>query len=87
MVCYDEAITILANANVTSRFLLHYIARDEVDLLDSGISDLSGIRTALAGYNEKSPVYGFINYRGKRILLKYVPTDTSRLLQGKCPLC
>lgn len=33
-------------------------------------------------YGEQSPLYGFINYRRRKVVLKYVPEGTSRLLQG-----
>lgn len=34
-------------------------------------------------YGEQSPLYGFINYRRRKVVLKYIPEGTSRLLQGK----
>ena len=34
------------------------------------------------GYEEESPLYGFIHYRRRKVVLKYVPEGTSRLLLG-----
>ena len=64
------------------RLLLHYTSRDEVSLLDRGSSGLAEIQRALFEYREKSPVYGFLIYRDRKVLLKYIPAGTSRLLQG-----
>jgi hypothetical protein len=40
-------------------------------------------RLAVEQYEEKSPLYGLVQYRRKKIILKYVPEGTSRLLQGR----
>jgi len=61
---------------------LHYISRDEVEILSHGSGGLSEASAALAKYTEKSPLYGFLLYRRRKILLKYVPEGTTRLLQG-----
>ena len=37
---------------------------------------------AVNGYEEESPLYGFIHYRRRKVVLKYVPEGTSRLLLG-----
>ena len=66
-----------------SRLLLKYTSRDEVDLLESGSGGLPETRRAIEGYEEKSPLYGLVVHRRKKVLLKYVPEGTSRLLQGK----
>ena len=41
------------------------------------------VREAVKKYDAKSPLYGLVQYRRKKIILKYVPEGTSRLLQGK----
>ena len=64
------------------RFLLKYISRDEIELLSSGGGGVVEIRNAIEQYSEKSPLYGFIQYRRRKVLLKYIPEGTSRLLQG-----
>lgn len=64
------------------RFLLKYVTRDTVDLLGQGKGGVSEARKAVEDYEEKSPLYGIVQYRRKKFLLKYVPDGTSRLLQG-----
>ena len=41
------------------------------------------VQGAVALYTEKSPLYGFVHFRRRRVLLKVVPEGTSRLLQGQ----
>ena len=40
---------------------------------------------AVAQYEDKSPLYGLLLYRRRKVLVKYVPEGTSRLLQGASP--
>lgn len=56
-----------------SRFLLKYSSRDEVDLLDKGNGGIIEMRNAIAKYEEASPLYGFLRYRRRNVVLKYVP--------------
>lgn len=65
-----------------ARFLIKYITRDEVDLLEKGNGGLIEVNEAVKKYEEQSPLYGFINYRRRKVVLKYIPEGTSRLLQG-----
>ena len=65
-----------------SRLLLNYTARDEVSLLRAGSGGVVEVRDAISQYEAKSPLYGFVQYRRRKVLLKYVPEGTSRLLQG-----
>ncbi len=65
-----------------ARFLIKYIARDEVDLLAKGSGGLVEVNEAVRRFGDQSPLYGFINYRRRKVVLKYVPEGTSRLLQG-----
>jgi hypothetical protein len=65
------------------RFLLKYATRADVDLLKQGTGGFAEAREAIAQYSEASPLFGLVIYRRKRVLLKYVPEDTSRLLQGQ----
>lgn len=66
--------------------LVKYISRDEVALLGHGKSGLSEARSAILQYEELSPLYGLVVYRRRKVLVKYMPEGTSRLLQGtKCP--
>lgn len=41
------------------------------------------VKEALDRYSELSPLYGFIHYRRRKVILKYLPDGISRLLQGK----
>lgn len=65
------------------RFLLKYASRDEVDVLTRGTGGAAEARGAIAHYEERSPLYGFLLYRRRKVLIKYVPEGTSRLLQGR----
>lgn len=70
-----------------SRFLLNYATRDSVGVLRRGTGGVVEARIAIAQYPEKSPLYGFLLYRRRKVLIKYIPEGTSRLLQGapRCP--
>ncbi|KAG9685574.1 hypothetical protein KCU95_g12479, partial [Aureobasidium melanogenum] len=63
--------------------LVKYISRDEVALLDHGQAGLSEARNAILQYEELSPLYGLVVYRRRKVLVKYVPEGTSRLLQAR----
>lgn len=65
-----------------NRFLLKYASRDEVDLLGRGNGGIVEIRNNIAQYQEKSPLYGFLRYRRRNVIIKYLPEDCSRLIQG-----
>ena len=65
-----------------ARFLIKYITRDEVDLMGKGSGGLAEVNETVKQYGEQSPLYGFINYRRRKVVLKYIPEGTSRLLQG-----
>lgn len=64
------------------RFLLKYVTRDTVELLQKGTGGVQEVRGVVEKYEEKSPLYGLVQYRRKKVILKYVPEGTSRLLQG-----
>ncbi|KAL8712093.1 MAG: hypothetical protein Q9220_003527 [cf. Caloplaca sp. 1 TL-2023] len=63
-------------------FLLKYNTRDEVGLLKRGSGGVVDIRESIALNDEQSPLYGFVHYRRRKVILKYIPEGTSRLLQG-----
>jgi len=71
-----------AMLNDTRRFLLKYTSRDTVELLARGRNGVHEARNAIAAYEEQSPLYGCIMYRRRKVLIKYIPEGTSRLLQG-----
>ncbi|KAF9736546.1 hypothetical protein PMIN06_004823 [Paraphaeosphaeria minitans] len=64
-------------------FLLKYTSRDSVEILTRGTGGAHEARTAIAAYPDKSPLYGFLLYRRRKVLIKYVPGGTSRLLQAR----
>jgi hypothetical protein len=53
-----------------------------VEVLTRGTGGAGEARAAVAQYEDKSPLYGFMLYRRRKVLVKYVPDGTSRLLQG-----
>lgn len=55
-----------------------------MNLLGRGSGGLVEVKEAVDQYGEPSPLYGFINYRRRKVILKYLPEGTSRLLQGMC---
>jgi hypothetical protein len=69
----------------SSRFLLQYVNRDTVEVLSKGTGGVPEVRALIQKYGEKSPLYGLVQYRRKKVVLKYVPDGTSRLLQGAWP--
>ncbi|KAI2621849.1 hypothetical protein GGS21DRAFT_377227 [Xylaria nigripes] len=77
-VAYDAA-----NAETSGWFLLKYASRHEIDILDSGCGGIADIRGAIEKYNEPSPLYGFLRYRRKSVIIKYMPEDCSRLIQAR----
>lgn len=51
-------------------------------LLERGSDGLAEVKKAVNRYEEQSPLFGFIQYRRRKVILKYIPEGTSRLLQG-----
>ena len=66
------------------RLVLKYSSRDEVELLGHGTGGVADLRNTVAAYEEKSPLYGFLRYRRRSVVMKYLPDDCSRLIQGQC---
>lgn len=64
------------------RFWIKYISRDEVELLASGTNGTEGMRLAAYTQPDDSPLYGFIKFRRRAVLVKYVPDGTSRVVKG-----
>ncbi|KAI0429955.1 hypothetical protein F5Y09DRAFT_244684 [Xylaria sp. FL1042] len=73
----------VANGEPGGWFLLKYASRDEVDILDTGTGGIADIRNAIAEYKEPSPLYGFLRYRRRSVILKYIPENCSRLIQAR----
>ncbi|KAI5811011.1 hypothetical protein DFH27DRAFT_4810 [Peziza echinospora] len=72
-----------ACAEAGSWFLLQYTSRDEVELLAKGASGTQEMRERIAQEPTDSPLYGFIRYRRRNILVKYIPEGTSRVLRAR----
>lgn len=53
-----------------------------MDLLGKGVGGLVEVKETVEQYDEPSPLYGFVQYRRRKVVLKYVPEGTSRLLLG-----
>ena len=86
MVCFPNDLWWGKNSwtnNLFYRFLLKYISRDEVGLLGKGNGGLVEVEEVVNRFEEQSPLYGFIQYRRRKVILKYMPEGTSRLLQGQ----
>ncbi|KAF7162280.1 hypothetical protein CNMCM6106_009229 [Aspergillus hiratsukae] len=64
-------------------FLLRYVSRDEVTLLDRGTGGVPDVRSAIDSYEEISPLYGFLQYRRRKVVLSYQPEGLSRLIQAR----
>ncbi|KAH8812065.1 hypothetical protein F5884DRAFT_820091 [Xylogone sp. PMI_703] len=64
-------------------FLLNYVSRDEIALLGKGTGGIVEIRNEISKYEEPSPLYGFLRYRRRNVLIKYIPEDCSRLIQAR----
>ncbi|KFA61968.1 hypothetical protein S40285_07799 [Stachybotrys chlorohalonatus IBT 40285] len=64
-------------------FLLKYASRDEIELLSRGNGGIVEVRKAIAEYDESSPLYGFLKYRRRNVIIKYLPEDCSRLIQAR----
>ncbi|EFR04599.1 ankyrin repeat protein [Nannizzia gypsea CBS 118893] len=54
-----------------------------VALLHKGTGGVVEIRSTISAYEEKSPLYGFLQYRRRKIILRYVPEGISRLIQAR----
>jgi hypothetical protein len=65
-----------------TRLLLRYVSRDELTLLDRGAGGVPELRNAIDGYEETAPLYGFLQYRRRKVVISYMPQGLSRLVQG-----
>jgi hypothetical protein len=41
------------------------------------------IRNTIAQLEDPAPLFGFLRYRRRNVVIKYVPEDCSRLVQGE----
>jgi hypothetical protein len=72
-----------ADGEGARRFWIKYITRDEVELLKKGSNGTEEMRAAAMAEPDDSPLYGFVRFRRRNILVKYVPEGTSRVLKGE----
>ncbi|PHH74437.1 hypothetical protein CDD80_3088 [Ophiocordyceps camponoti-rufipedis] len=83
----DGAAILEAHETVTAEvggwLLLKYSDRDEVELLSRGNGGVVEMRKAVADYDETSPLYGFLKYRRRSVVVKHLPPDCSRLIQAR----
>ena len=80
---YAALFISFANSCAPSRFLLKYASRDEIGLLGRGTGGIVEVRDAIDQYDEASPLYGFLKYRRRNVIIKYLPDNCSRLVQGE----
>ncbi|KAI6370950.1 hypothetical protein MCOR25_004082 [Pyricularia grisea] len=64
-------------------FILKYAGRDVLELLGRGNGGIVEIRNAISQYEDPSPLYGFLRYRRRNVIIKYLPEDCSRLVQAR----
>ncbi|KAJ5558418.1 hypothetical protein N7535_008628 [Penicillium sp. DV-2018c] len=69
-----------ALADAGGWFLLHYVARDEVALHERGTGGVPEVRNVIDNYEECSPLYGFLQYRRRKVIIRYMPEGLSRLV-------
>ncbi|KIM96352.1 hypothetical protein OIDMADRAFT_105934 [Oidiodendron maius Zn] len=74
-----------AAAELGGWFLLKYTSRDEVGLLGRGTGGIVEIRNAISQYEEPQPLYGFLRYRRRSVIIKFIPDDCSRLIKDVPP--
>ena len=63
--------------------MIKYASRDEVALHGRGTGGIVEIRNAIAQYEDASPLYGFLRYRRRNVIIKYLPENCSRLVQAR----
>ncbi|KAG5919238.1 hypothetical protein E4U61_001041 [Claviceps capensis] len=83
----DDVKVVEAYEGATSEpggwFLLAYEGRDAVRVLSRGNGGISEVRNAVAEYEETSPLYGFLKYRRRSVVIKYLPDNCSRIIQAR----
>ncbi|KAF3908570.1 hypothetical protein ABW21_db0208445 [Orbilia brochopaga] len=62
---------------------MKYETRDDIALLGKGASAVKDMRDLISEQPDDSPIYGFIRYRRRNILIKLVPENTSRVLKAR----
>ncbi|RPA79186.1 hypothetical protein BJ508DRAFT_328593 [Ascobolus immersus RN42] len=65
-------------------FLIKYVSRDEVELLAQGANGAPEMRGHLANEPDDAPLFGYIRFRRKNVLVKYIPEAASRVIKARC---
>ncbi|KAK2015614.1 hypothetical protein LZ32DRAFT_671426 [Colletotrichum eremochloae] len=68
-------------------FLLKYTGRNDIELLGRGNGGIVEIRNNIAQFEaedeDNSPLFGFLRYRRRNVIIKYLPENCSRLVQAR----
>ncbi|KAI5807060.1 hypothetical protein EDC01DRAFT_11747 [Geopyxis carbonaria] len=64
-------------------FWIKYTSRDEVELLTRGNNGAEEMRAIAVDQPDDSPLYGFIRFRRRSVLVKLIPEGTSRVLKAR----
>ncbi|KAK2034196.1 hypothetical protein LX32DRAFT_689558 [Colletotrichum zoysiae] len=68
-------------------FLLKYASRNDIELLGRGNGGIVEIRNNIAQFEtedeDNSPLFGFLRYRRRNVIIKYLPENCSRLVQAR----
>ncbi|KAK1989185.1 hypothetical protein LZ30DRAFT_776345 [Colletotrichum cereale] len=68
-------------------FLLKYASRNDIELLGRGSGGIVEIRNNIAQFEaedeDNSPLFGFLRYRRRNVIIKYLPENCSRLVQAR----
>lgn len=64
-------------------FLLKYASRDKIQLFARGSHGTTEMQDAIAKHEESTPLFGFMRFQRKSVLIKYVPDECSRLVQAR----
>jgi hypothetical protein len=91
----DPAIEAVYSAAVNDGqwFWLKYTARDELALLAHGSDGVEAMRNTAQLHAEKnhgripSPLFGLIVFKRRKLLVKLILEDSSRLIQGRFASC
>lgn len=85
---FHRMYNIVEEELIPPRFLLSYSSRDCVDLLAQGVRGAQEMRdAALSYYNspDAKPLFGLIQFRRRKVLIKLIMEGTTRLMMGEPP--
>ncbi|POS88106.1 hypothetical protein EPUL_000525 [Erysiphe pulchra] len=64
-------------------FLLKYASRDKIELFARGSCGTTELQDAIAKHKDSTPLFGFMRFQRKSVLIRYVPDECSRLVQAR----